>query len=240
LNNKISPRTVSEEAEGLIEAITFDFWNTLYKGPANRRVYEKRMSDVQEVLRQEGHVFDFEEVGHAFQTVWEKAAFMQRAYGEDPTPRGHVDFALQELKVNIDEECKEKLYQTYIRTLLEIPPEMNDDVQETLPLLFERYRLAVICNTGVTPGSILRTLMKQDGIIQYFDFLVFSDEVGWAKPNVEIFKYTLEHIHVDSRQAAHIGDDEITDIIRCQKGRTYVLCGWRRIRAGPYLKPIIM
>lgn len=201
----------------MIKAITFDFWNTLYKGPANRRVYEKRMSDVREVLKHQGFVFDFKEVGRAFQMAWEKAAFMQRAYGEDPTPRGHVEFALQELAIKIDDEFKEKLYQTYISTLLDIPPELNNDVQETLPALFGKYRMAVICNTGVTPGSTLRQLMKQDGILQYFDFLVFSDEVGWAKPNVEIFKYTLENIHMDSQNAAHIGDDEITDVIGAKK-----------------------
>jgi len=196
----------------LITAITFDFWNTLYKGPADRRVFEKRMTDVTELLQSSVSDISFEQVGSAFKKAWEKAYYIQRAYGRDPAPRGHIEFALQELDLNIDEYIKEELYQAYTGTLLDIPPPLNDGVEETLPVLAKKYRLAVICNTGVTPGITLRKLIKKDGIFDYFQFLVFSDEVNWAKPNAEIFKYTLKNINAVSKEAAHIGDDETTDI----------------------------
>ncbi len=36
--------------------------------------------------------------------------------------------------------------------------------------------------------------------------------MAWSKPNAAIFKYTLENIKITSQQAAHIGDDENTDV----------------------------
>ena len=54
--------------------------------------------------------------------------------------------------------------------------------------------------------------MKADDIFRFFDFLTFSDEVKWAKPNVKIFNYTLENLHVKNSEAAHVGDDIKTDV----------------------------
>jgi len=196
----------------LIRAITFDFWNTLYKGPADRRVFDKRIKAVTQLLQQAGYDLSSEVVGVAFKAAWQKADRMQLEQYFDPTPRGQIEFALQDLQLQVDEHIKDELYQAYTSKLLEIPPDMNDGVAETLPLLAEKHRLAVICNTGVTPGVILRQLMKKDKIFDYFQFLVFSDEVAWAKPNAAIFKYTLENIQMTSQQAAHIGDNEHTDV----------------------------
>ncbi|KUG03255.1 2-haloalkanoic acid dehalogenase-related [hydrocarbon metagenome] len=196
----------------MIRAITFDFWNTLYKGPADRRVFDKRIKAVTQLLQQAGYDLSSEVVGVAFKAAWQKADRMQLEQYFDPTPRGQIEFALQDLQLQVDEHIKDELYQAYTSKLLEIPPDMNDGVAETLPLLAEKHRLAVICNTGVTPGVILRQLMKKDKIFDYFQFLVFSDEVAWAKPNAAIFKYTLENIQMTSQQAAHIGDNEHTDV----------------------------
>lgn len=64
----------------------------------------------------------------------------------------------------------------------------------------------------IAPGLLLREIMKADDIFRFFDFLTFSDEVKWAKPNVKIFNYTLENLQVQNREAAHIGDDSSSDV----------------------------
>lgn len=201
----------------MIKAITFDFWNTLYKGPADKRVFVQRAGDFSKVLEEKGLQFSMEKITQAFRNGWQKAFYYQKAYGEDMGPRGHVRHIMEELGVPREEELEEKAYKAYTMTLLRIPPEINDDVLETLPLLTDKYKLAVICNTGATPGEILREIMKKDGIFSFFNFLVFSDEVGFAKPNTRIFRYTLEHLDIENSQAAHIGDDPITDVIGAKR-----------------------
>lgn len=200
-----------------IEAITFDFWNTLFKISDNNLVTKRRIKKFYEVLRIDGYKTRVEDVATAFKECWQHANFCQCAYGQEITPRGHVDFILQRLNLNLSASTWELAYHVYTTTLLEIPPLLNDNVKETLPVLAKRYKLAVICNTGASPGSVLREFIKNNQMEDRFQMMVFSDEVGWAKPNVNIFRYTLEGIKVDSSRAAHIGDDAITDIIGARK-----------------------
>ncbi|HHV76065.1 MAG TPA: HAD family hydrolase [Syntrophothermus lipocalidus] len=201
----------------LFKAITFDFWNTLYKGPGANDVTEKRIELVQKVLQEGGLSSDRRAITRAFKRCWQRAYFYQRINGLEITPRGHVECIKKELGLKLDPELDEKLYRAYTQALLKAPPELNDGARDVLQELKERYRLAVICNTGATPGLILRKLMAADGILGYFDLTVFSDEVTWAKPNIRIFRYTLQRLGVNPYEAVHVGDDTITDVIGAKR-----------------------
>jgi putative hydrolase of the HAD superfamily len=201
----------------LIKAITFDFWNTLFKIPDNALVSKERINKFCEALLFGGYEVRVEDAEIAFRECWEHANFCQCAYGQEITTIGHVNFILQRLNLNVNKQIWEQVYNAYITALLKYPPLLNDNVQETLPVLAERYKLAIICNTGATPGSILREFIRDNELQDYFKMMVFSDEVGWAKPNVNIFRHTLEGIKVENSRAAHIGDDSITDVIGAKK-----------------------
>jgi len=197
----------------LIKAITFDFWNTLYLTPPNRTLHDIRINGVTRVLQNAGYELSQEEVSEVFLQVWAHVYREQRAYGREFSPPQQLRQILQRMNVNISSSIWEEAYYYYSGTLLEYPPRINTDVIETLPRLKERYKLAVICNTGISPGSVLRKLMERDGIIGCFEHLTFSDEVDCAKPNRRIFEYTLEKLGVPGIEAAHIGDDKLTDIV---------------------------
>ncbi|MBC7075805.1 MAG: HAD family hydrolase [Syntrophomonadaceae bacterium] len=201
----------------MLQAITFDFWNTLYKLSAHKEVASKRAWDVKEALGELGFDFSVAEISAVFKATWEKAYFYQRVYGKEIGPRGHIKEILKQIGVTLGTDAEEKVYSAYTGTLLEMPPEVNHGVSEILSLFSQRFKLAVICNTGVTPGIILRKIMARDGIIDWFDFLVFSDEVGFAKPSEKIFQYTLKNLNMGNNNAVHIGDDAITDVIGAKK-----------------------
>ncbi len=203
----------------MIKAITFDFWNTLYIIPSDKCLSSLRIQNLDGILRKAGWEFSPEEMRTAFKYGWQKAWFQQRAFGEETTPRGHVKDILEKLGLDpVPSDVEEAAYQAYTRTLLELPPVVNEGVLDTLATLAGKYKLAIICNTGATPGAILRQLLKKDGLYTYFGVLVFSDEVGFAKPSTRIFNYTLEHLGIaNPADAAHIGDDAITDVIGAKK-----------------------
>lgn len=201
----------------MIKAVTFDFWNTLYKGPGANNVTEKRIELVLGVMEQIGVDLDRRTIVKAFKRCWQRAYFYQRVKGLEITPRGHVECIKKELGLKLDTASDDKLYRAYTGALLEAPPEMNDGARDVLAELNGRYRLAVICNTGATPGLVLRKLMAGDGILDFFKLTVFSDEVGWAKPNVRIFRYTLQRLGVCAGEAVHVGDDTITDVIGAKR-----------------------
>ncbi|NMC27566.1 MAG: HAD family hydrolase [Syntrophomonadaceae bacterium] len=196
----------------MLKAITFDFWDTLYKAPRMQELGDLRVASLQHILQQMGHALNSDSIRTAVLAASRFALQYQRDHGLDITARGQLDCILQYLQVDLDREAWTKVYEAYTTQLRTHPPEMNDGVSATLPLLAEKYKLGVICNSGTSPGSILREFMKKDGILPCFEFLVFSDEVGWAKPNPKIFQYALDNLKVKNYEAAHVGNDSSTDV----------------------------
>lgn len=201
----------------MLKAITFDFWDTLYKAPDSMDMSSRRTAALAKTLREIGCNVEEEAIRQAFYDCWQYANHYQIECGLDITPRGHVEFILKQLRFNLSVEDWKRVYDVYTSILLDYPPQVNDGVQETLPRLAAKYKLAVICNTGVTPGIMLREIMKTDDIFRYFAFEVFSDEVLWAKPNIKIFNYALEKLQIRSSEAAHVGDNSSTDIVGAKR-----------------------
>lgn len=196
----------------LLKAITFDFWNTLYKLTPDIRISERRIGALRQTLQKMGHELDEVTVRDAVREAWNHTHHRQRHEGIDIAPSGQVDLILETLHIQLDKPAWDQIYKVFTAVLIDLPPVLNEGVLETLPVLARSYKLAVICNTGVTPGTVLREIMKKDQIYDYFQLTVFSDEMTWAKPNPKIFVYTLEQLQVRPTEAAHIGDDSLTDV----------------------------
>lgn len=201
----------------MITAVTFDFWNTLYQFPTDVNISGIRVSQYERILKENGINVKTEDLRAVFKQCWNYADYCQRVKGYDITPAGHVRYILDHLYIKASADLWNTFYDTYTRILEDNPPLVREGVQTALPVLASACKLALICNTGGTPGVILREFMKKDDIFRYFSFLVFSDEVTWAKPNTHIFEHALNGIQVSPEQAAHIGDDPITDVIGAKK-----------------------
>ncbi|XP_065861407.1 uncharacterized protein [Euphorbia lathyris] len=81
---------------------------------------------------------------------------------------------------------------------------LPDRAYETLLFLKDAgVKLAVVSNFDTR----LRKLLKDLNVIDLFDALIISSEVGYEKPDPNIFKAALDEIGVGCRKAVHIGDD---------------------------------
>ena len=96
---------------------------------------------------------------------------------------------------------------------IRIPPDFAPGVNNTLQLLSEEYVLGIISDTIHTNGRGLRQLLQQQGILQYFSYFVFSDEVGMSKPSTAIFQQAALGLELPPRQIVHIGDRESNDVV---------------------------
>lgn len=201
----------------MVEGVTFDFWNTLMKERDAAKTARLRLQRIEEVLLHRGFKREENEVKDAMRKSWEIAAYKQRACGYDITPRGHVELMLQFLSLPAFPELTEEMYAAYTTVLKEEKPVLNDGAKEVLDYLKGRCRLGLICNTGATPGVILREFMREHGIFDYFDIILFSDEMKWAKPNPLIFTYALKEMNVSGSRSVHVGDDPLTDVIGAKK-----------------------
>jgi len=74
------------------------------------------------------------------------------------------------------------------------------------------FRMGVVSNT-LMPGDGLRANFAQAGILEYFDAIVFSAEVGVNKPDPRIFDAALDTMGVRPDAAWFVGDKPQRDVL---------------------------
>ncbi len=95
---------------------------------------------------------------------------------------------------------------------VEIPPNLVPGIEDCLRALQGKYRIGIISDAIVTPGTGLRQILKDYGLFQYFDHFVFSDEAGAAKPAARVFELAVAGLGVQADELAHVGDRPANDI----------------------------
>ncbi len=86
--------------------------------------------------------------------------------------------------------------------------ELYPDAAGTLAKLKQRYKLGIIANQ---PENLDGRLSKL-GILQYFDLVVSSHDVGMVKPDAKIFTFALEKAGCLPQDAVMVGDRLDNDI----------------------------
>lgn len=113
------------------------------------------------------------------------------------------------------------LYHEMEQLLLQSPPVVYDE--STVPVLQQIKQrdgvtISLLSNTAFIKGSSLRKVLEMMGLAAYFDFQIYSDEVGASKPNKIIFDAMLRSIatvrngNIDVHTIVHVGDNLIADI----------------------------
>lgn len=116
-----------------------------------------------------------------------------------------------------DDEPISQLTRKFEEASIEIGVDAVEGARETLAALAEaQIRRGLVCDTGFTPGRVVRQLLDDNGLLEYLEVLCFSDEVGVPKPGAEIFDKALAELGVRPPEAVHVGDLRRTDIAGAQ------------------------
>ncbi len=81
--------------------------------------------------------------------------------------------------------------------------------------LAERYKLAVVSNFDYTPTAL--DILERAGVVELFQTIVVSDEVGWRKPRRDIFDAALERLGVRPEESLFVGDRADMDVLGAQQ-----------------------
>lgn len=201
-----------------VESVTFDLWQTLIldrpEGLAQARA--GRIQGIREQLAAAGLPAEPAAVARAYDAVGERLEALWRTHA-DVGSRGQVRILLDSLgldgAVPPDGPLMAALDDAYCLPILAAPPVANAGALAVLEALGRRgLRLGLICNTGRTPGRMLRLILERLDLARHLRVLTFSDEVGLRKPHPEIFRRTLAGLGATPETAAHIGDDVTTDV----------------------------
>jgi HAD superfamily hydrolase (TIGR01549 family) len=87
-----------------------------------------------------------------------------------------------------------------------------EDAVETLQWLRARgVRIAALTNRSHGGAAFLEEL-RQEGLLEHFEVVVSSDQVGYRKPHLAIFARALEALGLRGEECAHVGDRLVADV----------------------------
>jgi FMN phosphatase YigB (HAD superfamily) len=187
--------------------VTFDCWQTLLTESGTSRGRSARAR----ILREHTGA-DLEAAEAALRDAWREHQLSwhrRRAF----TGRDMTLGSLRALGVTLEATKVERLIDELESEILTHDIVAIAGSRETLEALARRgVRRALICDTGYTPGRVVRQLLARVGLLEHLEVQVFSDEVGVPKPHALMFKAALDGLGVGPRGAVHLGDLRRSDI----------------------------
>ena len=205
---------------GTIKAITFDLWDTRViddsdeakrAGRGLRSKFDERRHLLWEALNA-AEPIDPETVLLAFNAG--DAAF-NKAWKEQ-----HITWPIAErLRVilnGLGRELPEDSFNAVVRAHeemeVEIPPDAMPGEAPVLERLARRYKLCVVSDAIVSPGSCLRRLLENHGLAKFFSGFAFSAEGGHSKPHRSMIESAAGQLGVEIGEMLHIGDRDHNDV----------------------------
>jgi putative hydrolase of the HAD superfamily len=111
-----------------------------------------------------------------------------------------------------NEKAIEYLVDFFENSILYFPPQLQKNALTVVQELSKKYKLAIISDTGFSPGKVMSQMLDEIDFKKYFSAFSYSDETGVAKPHPKAFDTVLEYFDCLPENALHIGDIERTDI----------------------------
>jgi HAD superfamily hydrolase (TIGR01549 family) len=191
-----------------IQAITFDFWRTLFFAKAGSR--ERFEARVHIIAAATG--CSIETVRPVFEAVSKEFLRVHITEQRTPHPREAIPMLSQHLGRAIEPAAAARLVDEIAEAFRLYPPEMIPGALDAVRAAAEHIPVGVISDTGMTPGTEIRGLLDREGFSDHVYTFSFSDEVGVAKPQPAIFRHAASTLGVAPESILHIGDLEPTDV----------------------------
>ncbi len=191
-----------------IQAITFDFWRTLFyassKSQERKALRVRRLSDLLGLPA--------EQIAPAFKQVSNEFMRVHIMEQRTPPPADAVPMLCAQLGVPVPDGKFDALLAAITDTFDEHPPDPIPGALEAVRAAAAIVPAGLISDTGLTPGSQIRALLERENFAPHFSSFSFSDEVGVAKPQSAMFHHAAAGLGVTAHELLHIGDLEPTDV----------------------------
>jgi putative hydrolase of the HAD superfamily len=198
----------------MLKAISFDFWQTLYTNTSNRDERQRYIhTTVQRILSNAGISIDLECLSEAFLQADNEGKRLWKEEHRTLTNQERILLVESALAINIPSTITNRLADVLNSALLYYRPHALPNAKKTLRVLNRRYQLALVSDTNYSPGSTIKAFLKEEGLFDFFGPLIFSDEVGYAKPSSQIFESLLSALGAKPQEVIYVGDSEEVDIL---------------------------
>lgn len=172
----------------MIKLIAFDFWETL-------AIKKNPFLHFSEEIRREFEInLDREKVSLIYQEI------VQTKYWQTEAD-AFTEFAR---KLNISPTKNNIVKLIGMRNESEEGILVFDFVVPLLKKLKEKYKLAIVSNSSM---FTYENIKKQTSLLEYFDYEHFSFQVGYLKPNPQMYLDLQRKANVFNNEVLMIGDD---------------------------------
>lgn len=190
----------------MLKAITFDFWGTLVDAHINQR------PERAELLARYLPGVTPEQVKAAYAKSWDDFS-KGLDMGLGLTPATIFAGTLDYLGVSLPPPNFQAALRAWEEMMLDHPPPFLPGALDVLCTLRRQgYLIALISDTGTSPGRVIRQMLHRAGALTLFDWLTFSNETGLTKRRPQAFMRTLKALGTAPEQTLHVGDLPETDI----------------------------
>ena len=201
-----------------ITAVTFDLWQTLlldYRELGLTRA-NARLDGAARILADCGQGFDAARISDAYGECYRQCAAIREA-GRDVSFPEQVARFVNNIRPGLADALPPaalaEISRVYADSFLDYPPPAHTAAAAALQAVRDMgLRIGLISNTGMTPGATFRVYLRNNGLLDYFEVLTFSDEVKMSKPAPEIFLMTLRSLNAAPAQTIHVGDSVRNDV----------------------------
>ncbi len=204
----------------MIKAVTFDLWDTIVHDDSDepkrqaeglRSKRDERRHLVWQALERHAPT-DLEKVELAYDTADAGFNVVWKENHINWTVDQRLRVVLQGLGRSLPKADFAKLIEDTGRMEVDISPDLIDGIGPALAELATRYKLSIVSDSIVTPGTGLRAILEKYDLKKYFTGFAFSDEVGHSKPHRSMFDSAAEQLGVELGEIVHIGDRDHNDV----------------------------
>ncbi len=193
----------------MIDAVTFDFWNTIATVPPGAMSAARERAVAAACASHDVEV----EADLLLESLERVGLDWERSWAEGRHLHPHEAAATLVRALGVEAAAREMVAEAFLGAGREVELEFAPGIGACLEALRERgLRLGIVCDVGFGGGELLRELLEAEGLLAHFSGWGFSDEVGHYKPAPQIFEAALGALEAQPGEAMHVGDLRRTDV----------------------------
>ena len=192
----------------MIKHISIDFWNTLM---VSNKIFSKlRLGFLKKEFFQN---ISIEELNIQIETIGDESDLINMKEGISIPSEVMYQRLFSKFGLEITTTQAEKIYNDLEVLFLDNPPISIydlDELKRSLKALRNNgYTINISSNTAFIKGRTLKKIFNDYDLLDYFDFLIFSDEINSSKPSSNFFKELerkCKNLNVSKNSILHLGD----------------------------------
>src|SRR5438067_113379 len=171
-----------------VRAVTFDCWGTLIRDRDPAAATARRTEAISRLLG-----LDHDAADRLLQDAWDRHMDAWRRVSTFG-PGRMAAYCVEQAGAG-DEHVLDELTQAFEEATVSIGVDAVEGSVPTLEALAGAgIRRALVCDTGITPGRVVRHMLDALGIGEHLEVFGFSDEVGVPKPDPGLFAKVLAEL----------------------------------------------